>query len=280
MLQDVEDDMNKLAELTKHKKPLTKSNYVGIEIEFLIPDNKETELENALVKANLHKNVNLGQDSSVEDEDSEDREYNDDQIVELWRKVRKKNSSGRWYPALYEVLDYPEEYDDSPVFIGKELRLLAKEEEAPELIDSVCSILKKMGCKVNHTCGLHVHLDMRQRDLDLCYYNLVESQDLLFKMNPKERETCGYCYRSTAFNSDDRYTAINRTAYNKHKTIEVRLHEGTIEAIEIKTWVGLLINIANRKEKFSSPISRISQLSVPLKVQGYVNARIKKYRSK
>lgn len=112
--------------------------------------------------------------------------------------------------------------------------------------------------EVNHTCGLHVHLDVRNstgRKKELVFYNLVSSfQNLLHLMVPSSRyENNQYsqwnetkCFDHQK-NIDDRYYAINAESFEKHNTIEVRLHSGTTNAEKIYNWALLLNKIADCK---------------------------------
>ncbi len=78
-------------------------------------------------------------------------------------------------------------------FFGHEIRIIDEECKIKDTVKLVCDIISKYKAKVNKTCGLHVHLDMRNRNKDVCFYNIVKSQDMLFKMVPGNRKFNKYC---------------------------------------------------------------------------------------
>lgn len=128
---------------------------------------------------------------------------------------------------------------------GHELRVIAGSKQYREIIERVCKVLvEDNGATVNSTCGLHVHLDMRNRDVNKAYHNLFTCQDLLYSMVPAARRRSSYCRPNTERKFSDadatRYLGINCQAYNEHKTLEVRLHSGTVNAEKISNWVELL----------------------------------------
>jgi hypothetical protein len=143
-----------------------------------------------------------------------------------------------------------------------ELRILAKEKEFVRVIKQVCKILHGH-TSVNKSCGLHVHLDMRKRNPDVAYANLFSSQALLYAMCPKTRLQNNYCKPSNTYSkmvnaaqTADRYHGINASAFNRHKTIEIRIHSGTVNAFKIINWVKLLIQIADK------PLDNVDRVSV------------------
>jgi hypothetical protein len=236
-----EMDKLKLLKLGTQKSPLTPDKYVGIEIEFLITIVGEEKLKALLIKDNLEDNVNLSRDGSVRDD----------------------------------------RYDFEGPRLGKEIRLLVKETEAPEIIERVCACIKASGGYVNTTCGLHVHLDMRNRDVDLVYHNMYRVQSLMFKTQPMNRKHSTYCKpidKNMIVNgTEERHLAINKQAYRKHKTLEIRLHEGTIDAKEIKMWVYFLIRMASINRKLTKFMRTFERFNLPPKVLEYMNGRIEKY---
>jgi len=123
-----------------------------------------------------------------------------------------------------------------------------------EVVSDILTLTNKVGGYVNRSCGLHVHLDMRNRDVRQSYKNLVSKQKLLQTLVPKDRTTNTYCRpnKSKDFDKEtkiggshaSRYKIVNPESYGKYKTLEVRLHHGTLHAGKIINWVSLLLGIA------------------------------------
>jgi hypothetical protein len=105
----------------------------------------------------------------------------------------------------------------------------------------------------NSSCGLHVHLDMRHDDPRRVFRNLACMQGLLFSLAAEHRRENTYCLpvHTTDFDAmdeedpDAHYSAISKHSFIKHKTIEVRIHESTLDLNVIQKWITLLKRIAD-----------------------------------
>lgn len=132
---------------------------------------------------------------------------------------------------------------------GYELCVLAKENEFREIIEKVCYFLNDIGAETNKSCGLHVHLDMRHRDVKMVFNNLVQCQNFLYSLVAPFRATNQYCVPQVSPNIESanmsHYCAISAYSYRKYNTFEIRMHEGTINATKINNWISLLTKIAN-----------------------------------
>lgn len=174
-----------------------------------------------------------------------------------------------------------------------EICILGTEKTISKLIKKVCGILSE-NSQVNDSCGLHVHLDMRNRNIDKAYANLYASQPLLYSMCPGERYESEFCYpdkqyvRFSKADSEkfERYRGINRASIKKHGTLEVRIHSGTINFDKINNWVKLLIKVADSPVKNLNkvePIMEYKELKKKFKLRGkleqYVITRIYKFKS-
>jgi hypothetical protein len=146
-------------------------------------------------------------------------------------------------------------------YIGHELRCLIEEKEVFDVIPKICEVLRKCDSGVNGRCGLHVHLDMRNREKGKVFKNLILTQPILYSMQSKLRREAEYCQIFNNTNLDEQtpnpgrndghYWGINGLdALRRHTTFEVRIHSGTINATKISNWVKLLLYIVNRKEAF------------------------------
>jgi Putative amidoligase enzyme len=228
------------------KKPKTVDKHIGVEIEF-ISNLSEDELKAEFADNDLEDYVNLKGDNSVENSDS--------------------------HPFAHELC------------------ILATESKIADIVTQVCKILKTSS-KVNASCGLHVHLDMRHRDKTESYKRLYVAQPLLYAMCPSSRYHSTYCEMMSDYEefesdavSDTRYCGINTQAYSKYRTIEVRIHSGTIDASKINNWIELLMQIVDSKRAVAPKLNKdydyfktVFNLSDTL--DAYIKERVTKFKSK
>lgn len=155
-----------------------------------------------------------------------------------------------------------------------EIRVLATEKELPGVLTKLGAILDEVGADVNESCGLHVHLDMRNRNVERCYQKLVKFQDVLFSLVDEDRWSSHYCrYVQGTSDKQDRYTAINFTSYENLKTLEVRLHHGSVNMKEITNWVKLLTTVIRPGPvpTFKSKKQVLSWKKLGFKLKKYIN---------
>jgi hypothetical protein len=162
--------------------------------------------------------------------------------------------------------------------------LFQRTNKAP--LKKLCKLLNSLGAEVNKSCGLHVHLDCR--DLHKAKINFSEPMPpvikergqqlnnalpLMLQMVSDSRKTNTYCRPRMA---EDR-TAINLGAFRKHKTIEVRLHNGTISFEKISNWIEFLYR-SSRTSK-SMEVKNVQDLKTylgraPKSLTSYIEKRI------
>jgi len=227
------------------KKPtaISKNNYVGVEIEMICIATKET-LETALIQHGLAGFVRVGTDGSI----------------------KTDNSSG--------VREYT-----------WELTVMCKQEDLKYTFNKLNKVLNLNYIKayVNNSCGLHVHIDCRNRDHIKVYRNLVNALPVLKGMVPHERVTSPHALQYCSENKTNkyvdavghRYQMVNPDAYNKYKTIEVRLHSGSTNAIKIVNWASLLVAIAEGDlvDRVTDINDLSSKISLPNKLVEYIIKR-------
>lgn len=199
------------------------------------------ELRNWFQALNIKDNVVVGYDNSIEC-----REY------DVW----------------IDNPDYDPEYgDDEPEEIpakdiGIELRLLMKEEDVEKILSKTLHVVHRLKGYVNSSCGLHVHLDMRQRDFKSSLTRLYDMQSVMFDLVDESRIENKFCAPLTQEELDgilengyeslaERYKSINTLSMVEHTTIEVRLHQGSINYWEILPWIKWLVKVVDNK-----PISK------------------------
>ena len=193
--------------------PNSKQNYIALEFEFA--SNEYPEYED-------------------EDYNRNSTEYLAEQIIQ----DLKDND-------LYK---YCADHDEH---IGWEIKAMVPENRLDIMQDILNTILYYEDEMQFDGCGMHVHIDMRNRDPEKCFNNLIRFQPLLTKLVADKRLDENYCKiynepeMSIAEETEERYQAINPMSYDKHKTIEVRLHEGCDDVDRIMNWLKLLIKIVD-----------------------------------
>ena len=209
--------LNKMAaRLAKRKAPpkYNKDNYIGVEIECLSPIDRET-FSLLIAPLSISKYINIGYDESIDT----DTDYDGDRY-------------------------------------GLEFRVCAKDKDIYQVVKDLLEVMGTVDCEVNSSCGLHVHLDARNKDPKVMFARLLHNQDTLYSVtyNRAFNDFCvplnPYKYNgsiSDACAMSDHYTAINASAYNKYKTIEVRMMNGTLNVYVINNWIKMLLCIVNNK---------------------------------
>lgn len=127
-------------------------------------------------------------------------------------------------------------------------------------LETVLSVMARVGAKVNSTCGLHVHIDqagltdIQRRNYFLAYVMNQQNFDRL--VSPSRRAfrnnytraydeneivefTEAVVQGQTDFYTSARYHNLNVTSYGKYGTFEVRHHQGTLNARKVINWVKL-----------------------------------------
>lgn len=240
--------------------PKTLEDHIGIEIECIVKGS-EYDLMKELARAKLSKIVEVGSDFSIKTGQAQYIKH----AVERCRSV----------VLSYEGFSYEEkanaqQYIDKHAIVGVELRVLCKMSNLKSTLTSLSKVLTKVGAYVNNSCGLHVHLDMRMHSVATCAYRLLKKQELLRSRVDKRRLKSKYCRALTEKDLSNflvnnylssRYKDINLLATREHRTIEVRLHEGTIDTNRILDWCNLLYRVAHTPTRHEHKKSLQSLLS-------------------
>lgn len=127
-----------------------------------------------------------------------------------------------------------------------------------EQVRTVCRVLRQQGCSVSRACGLHVHHEIRDVTIDqvkalarLWSGNQDVIDGLVAPSRRGGRNT--YCGRLSA---DDlaridrcdrlerigtamttRYRTLNLACYSRYGTVEIRQHQGTLDAEKVISWI-------------------------------------------
>lgn len=212
------------------KAPSINKNHVGIELEFCAPVT-EHRLAYELSKAGIDKYAQLKEDRSL-------------------RPKEKENAF--------------------------ELAILLPETNYKTKLGQIIKILEKY--KANATdrrCGLHIHLDMRNRSHRTVYNNFIACQGVLLKLIDPKRIDTEFCraVKSRKWpdefkgNREERYKTVNAASFYKYRTIEIRMHEGSVNFKAICHWVDILLKIANYKKKLKSNILNLPSLKKRFKLE-------------
>lgn len=220
--------------LDENKRPRTEDRYLGIEIECIIPT--DSDIKKLMLP--LAKYVSLAHDGSIDAS-----EFNDESGCDCG-----------------DPDDCSEDHGSNQ-YEGREIRVLVKESELNTVLPKICSVLDEIGAKVNKSCGLHVHFDMRWANYEqrgTIYSKLYHSLPLLTQIVPKTRRKNTYCTRnrrSTPNYNGRRYKMINVASYNKHHTFEIRLFNSSTNAHKIINWINLLQGIMKSEIYLRCPSS-------------------------
>lgn len=278
------------------KTPTTKNEeWIGIEIECLLPEcnfdkgNEECEGDcfpqdhfNECFQEYLNDNysasdileMNERKRNNLEDDYKRDFEYDCDcenggYIESVIEQLQKSK-----IPNIQVVSDGS--LEDENDYFSCEIKVLTKLSDMSNLIQ-LCNWLNDNEAKVNTSCGLHIHLDVRKYDNEdrITIVNRFKSSlKFLSKMVPKSRvqgsHANNYCKNEISpintGNRSDRYYAVNASDFDKHGTIEIRLHSGTVNLTKIAKWCQILSTIKN---------SDMLDLYAPRKLANFLEAIIK-----
>ena len=153
--------------------------------------------------------------------------------------------------------------------------LLPRDAMEPRLF-SLCRKLSDVNFRVNASCGLHVHFDMRGRSGEevKAKARIAESWlHALQELLPASRRGNEYC--KWGISTTDRYRAVNLRAYQSHNTLEIRCHSGTIDYTKILAWIRLceLVLALRRRPKSGSCVGVLEQLPLAEHDRSYWLAR-------
>lgn len=149
---------------------------------------------------------------------------------------------------------------------GWEVRVLLPEDDFVEPLTKIMTVIKSLGHTADNRCGAHVHFDMRNRDIKVVYENLFKTQRFLRKLITRHRKyNTRFCKKNEEHTFDkqlslgDRYYALNVQSYSRHKTLEVRMFQGTLDPSELIPWIKLLLKIVNYKNALEIKVNTLKQ---------------------
>lgn len=174
-------------------------------------------------------------------------------------------------------------------YIAHELAILCKKSELESVMKRVCAALDRTGSKINKSCGLHVHLDMRSRDHKKSFNNLVKAQDVLRGMQPASRRDEKWCkanksgdFDAEVSSGNERYKVINPQSFGKFKTLEVRVHSGTTDYKKITNWCKILTKINEYPSSIRNYLKDVNDFCSKFEIEGelkdYINERVSTFK--
>lgn len=171
-------------------------------------------------------------------------------------------------------------YNDGEGYFGIEVKVLTQYKDMSNL-KQICELLNECGAMVDSTCGLHVHLDMRNtRDetRNRLVKNLVNALPLLKLMMPNSRLNNQYCREGTS--NTARHVMVNRQALSKFGTIEMRLHSGSTSYEKISEWCNILMSIKKARKVIECKTNFkdfVTSFKLKKKTINYMKQRISKF---
>lgn len=171
---------------------------------------------------------------------------------------------------------------------GFEVRVLLEEEGFEVPLRKIMDHIKNLGFTAENNCGTHVHFDMRKRDVKKVYKNLALSQTFLRKFMTKTRKHNRFCRMNPHTDFDEqlqkqivrggpgRYYGINTLSYETHGTLEIRMHQGTLDADTLIPYIKTLLKIINYQGEVSKNVNTLKQARLQYGIETDLNAILAK----
>lgn len=135
--------------------------------------------------------------------------------------------------------------------------------EGFEELKTALGVWNELGASVNRSCGTHVHIDAwnwgEDEMMELAkIWAKIEIPVLWYLVSPSRRNN-NFCkpvdmnyFINLVQNGParlDRYYSLNLSAFGRHKTIEFRLHNGTLDAKKIIPWIIFCLKLTDSVKK-------------------------------
>lgn len=168
----------------------------------------------------------------------------------------------------YNHVDSADSYklgSDGSICGGNSCEIVSPVLKSLDSLKTVCEVINEAGAQVNRTCGLHVHLGAEKftpeqwRRIVLNYAAIERIIDSFMAPSRRNNRYCqGLSSVARGLSEPvssiseiqdtfgrDRYYKVNVMAYNSHRTIEFRQHQGTTEYEKISNWIGFLTSFVS-----------------------------------
>lgn len=141
-------------------------------------------------------------------------------------------------------------------------------------VKKMCNMLTELGCTVNNTCGLHVHVDAQkfkpqQKIAVVARYAHMQDQIDMFVASHRRGNNNYNCQKiylhdmEEAFIQDGHVDTYIFSPHNlkldissNHPTLEFRGHQGTLDADKVLNWIEFCVNFTNESVKTYRKFSR------------------------
>lgn len=164
----------------------------------------------------------------------------------------------------------PDDYGNNT---GWELKLCVKASQLDKALVRVKKFFETINAETNETCGLHVHLDMRNFHVGTAYDRLMSKQKEIYKSVPSSRKNNEYCQKVDDETINDISLFLNRDKF-KDKNLLNKL-EKLLEAHGVKH-VKDSPYYLNFIESITDPIEPICDHYDGISAQPYIDSSDKK----
>lgn len=233
-------------------------DWLSVEIELLFPNQgAEASFVSFVRKSGYMQFVTIKDDGSVKPSkcdcpEETDEDGNGEGVIDHVEgcKAHGKTAYGREIVVTFKVGDW-------------------------DFLRAICHKLNSVGSKVNKSCGLHVHFDMRhmknERSMMLVANRVAKVVPALKQMLPASRQQNEFCEKVINKLSDSdrdryaRYSFVNVKSFQRHRTLEIRGHSGTTDANKIINWIKMLRVVMNKPNR--SQINTVQEMLAKFKFE-------------
>lgn len=181
-----------------------------------------------------------------------------------------RNSSTMW-----KVVTDGSVYDNTGRGSGEVVSPILSGIAGLEQVRKVADAINGAGATSNKTCGLHVHVDARDlnpRDIANVVTRYGKFETSLDEVMPRSRranhgaycssvcslvagtdfsrpesfETMSAVQNAWGWGERSRYRKVNLQSYERHGTVEIRHHSGTVQSGKILPWIQFCVNFVEK----------------------------------
>jgi hypothetical protein len=254
--------VGKLRRVFEAKKPRTRDNHVGVEIEFVSKYNKY-ELAQLLYKNDVHEFVQLVQDESLRPE----KEF------KFTHELTVLAPEPMIHAVLQRVLRAINENDGSRVAkrCGLHVHLDMRHRDRKRCFNN---LTKSQTIMYNMNPVSRLNGKQADGKQDTVYSKRIDIYDI--------DEAIKQC--NATGGREARYYGINPLALDRHQTIEVRIHSGSTNFDKISNWVKILTAIVNSEDNVKKEFTKVEEFCEQFKLDTsmykYIEERMAKFKDK